>query len=140
MRKLLILIIALFMLAGCGNKTYDEISYDELNKMLEEKQNFILFIGSDTCSACSVYKGTLNDVIEEYGTDVKYIDLAQLSNAEESALVSKFPITGTPTTVFITKGEEKNTHNRIVGSAKKSKIIEEFKENGYIKTSGNMSR
>lgn len=134
MRKILILIVALFMLTGCGgNKTYDEISYDELNKMLEDKQDFILFIGSDTCSACNTYKGTLNDVIEEYGTDVKYIDLASLSEAQESSLISKFPITGTPTTVFITNGEEEDTHNRIVGSAKKSEIIEEFKDNGYIK-------
>ena len=133
MKKILILFISLFMLTACGNKTYDEISYDELNKMLEKKQDFILFIGSDTCSACNTYKGTLNDVIEEYGTDVKYINLASLSKAEESSLVSKFPINGTPTTVFITDGEEEDTHNRIVGSAKKSEIVNEFKENGYIK-------
>ena len=101
--------------------------------MLEKKQDFILFIGSDTCSACNTYKGTLNDVIEEYGTDVKYINLASLSKAEESSLVSKFPINGTPTTIFITDGEEEDTHNRIVGSAKKSEIVNEFKENGYIK-------
>ena len=133
MKKILILFISLFMLTACGNKTYDEISYDELNKMLEKKQDFILFIGSDTCSACNTYKGTLNDVIEEYGTDVKYINLASLSKAEESSLVSKFPINGTPTTVFITNGEEEDTHNRIVGSAIKSEIVNEFKENGYIK-------
>lgn len=133
MKKILILFITLFMLTACGNKTYDEISYDELNKMLEKKQDFILFIGSDTCSACNTYKGTLNDVIEEYGTDVKYINLASLSKAEESSLVSKFPINGTPTTIFITDGEEEDTHNRIVGSAKKSEIVNEFKENGYIK-------
>ena len=133
MKKILILFITLFMLTACGNKTYDEISYDELNKMLEKKQDFILFIGSDTCSACNTYKETLNDVIEEYGTDVKYINLASLSKAEESSLVSKFPINGTPTTVFITNGEEEDTHNRIVGSAKKSEIVNEFKENGYIK-------
>lgn len=132
MKKILILFITLFMFTACGNKTYDEISYDELNKMLEDKQDFILFIGSDTCSACNAYKGTLNDVIEEYGTDVKYIDLASLSEAQESSLISKFPITGTPTTVFITNGEEEDTHNRIVGSAKKSEIVEEFKDNGYI--------
>ena len=133
MKKILILFITLFMLTACGNKTYDEISYDELNKMLEKKQDFILFIGSDTCSACNTYKEILNDVIEEYGTDVKYINLASLSKAEESSLVSKFPINGTPTTVFITNGEEEDTHNRIVGSAKKSEIVNEFKENGYIK-------
>lgn len=134
MRKLLALFLTLILFTGCGaNKTYNEISYKDLNNMLENKEDFILFIGSNTCSACSVYKETLNGVIEEYGTDVKYIDLSKLSDKEESELLSKFPITGTPTTVFITKGEEKSSYNRIVGSAKKSEIIKKFKENGYIK-------
>ena len=122
------------MLTGCGTpKTYDEISYNELNNMLKDKDSFILFIGSSTCSACARYEVTLNDVIEEYGTDVKYIDLSKLSETDESALVSEFPISGTPTTVFIKKGEEESTYNRIEGAAKKSKIIDKFKENGYIK-------
>lgn len=115
------------------NKTYKEISYKELTNMLNQKQSFILFIGSDTCSACSSYKETLNEVISKYGTDVKYIDLHKLSEKEESDVISQFPITGTPTTVFITNGKEKDTYNRIVGNAKNSKIVEKFKENGYIK-------
>ena len=115
------------------NNTYEEISYAELNEMLKNKDDFVLFIGSNTCSACTVYRGTLNDVIGEYGVDVKYIDLSKLSKTESSKLTSKFPITGTPTTIFITDGDEEDSHNRIVGSAVKSKIIEKFKENGYIK-------
>ena len=134
MKKIFLLLISFLLITGCSSKTfYDEISYDELNNMLDDKESFILFIGSSMCSACTAYKGTLNSVIEDYGTDVKYIDLSKLSSAEESSITSQFPITGTPTTVFIEKGEEEDTHNRIVGSAKKSKIIEKFKENGYIK-------
>lgn len=133
MKKILVLIVAVFLLTGCGSTTYDEISYDELDKMIEEKQDFILFIGSNTCSACANYKITLNNVIEKYGVDVKYIDMAKLSDTEESKLVSKFPIKGTPTTVFIKDGEEEDSHNRIEGNAKNSKIVEKFKENGYIK-------
>ena len=121
------------MLTGCSKTTYDEISYSELNEKLENKEDFILFIGSSTCSACAAYEITLNDIIEEYNVDVKYIDLSKLSDGDESALVSEFPITGTPATIFITDGDEKDTHNRIDGNEKKSKIIEKFKENGYIK-------
>lgn len=134
MKKILALFVIAIMLAGClVNKTYHEISYEELNNMIENKESFILFIGSSACSACARYEVTLNDVIEEYGTDVKYIDLSKLSDTNESALISQFPISGTPTTVFIEKGEENSTYNRIEGAAKKSKIIEKFKENGYIK-------
>lgn len=122
------------MLTGCfGKTTYDEISYSKLNEMIDDKENFILFIGSSTCSACAAYEITLNDIIKEYNVDVKYIDLSKLSHDDESSLVSEFPISGTPTTVFITNGEEEDTHNRIDGNAKKSKIVEKFKENGYIK-------
>jgi hypothetical protein len=78
-------------------------------------------------------RGTLNDVISEYNVDVKYIDLSKLSDTQKSELSSVFPITGTPTTVFITNGVEKDTYNRIVGSVKKSEIIQAFKENKYIK-------
>ena len=134
MKKLFVLIVAVFMLTGCfANKTYDEVSYKELNNMLDKKENFILFIGSSTCSACARYEVTLNEVIRKYGTDVKYIDLSKLSETEESSLISEFPITGTPTTVFIEDGDEKDTHNRIEGAAKSSKIIDKFKENEYIK-------
>lgn len=133
MRKILIILIAIFSLTGCAPKTYEEVSYEKVNDMLEDKKSFILFIGSSSCGACARYSVTLNDVIEEYGTDVKYIDLSKLSKNEESRLLSMFPITGTPTTIFIDSGDEDSTYNRIVGSAKKSEIIDKFKENGYIK-------
>ncbi len=142
MKKKYVFLIVMFIIVILGvvllffmrkNNTYEEISYAELNEMLKNKDDFVLFIGSNTCSACTVYRGTLNDVIGEYGVDVKYIDLSKLSKTESSKLTSKFPITGTPTTIFITDGDEEDSHNRIVGSAVKSKIIEKFKENGYIK-------
>lgn len=134
MKKVLIIIVAIFALTACHvNKTYEEISYKQLTNMIDKKTSFILFIGSDTCSACSNYKETLNEVIKKYNVPVKYIDLHKLSESEESYVTSQFPITGTPTTVFVTKGKEKDTFNRINGSVKSSKIIKKFKENGYIK-------
>lgn len=133
MKRLFILGAIMFMLCGCSKTTYDEISYSELNKMIDEKKDFILFIGSSSCSACAAYEITLNDIIEEYNVDVKYIDLSKLSKEDESALVSEFPISGTPATIFITNGDEEDTHNRIDGNQKKSKIIEKLEENGYIK-------
>ncbi len=134
MKKILILICAIFLLSGCNsNKTYHEISYKRLNEMIDNKENFVLMIGSETCSACKNYKVTLNEVISDYNVDVKYIDLSKLSDEEESILISTFSITGTPTTVFMTKGNEEDNYNRIVGNAKYSKIVYKLKENGYIK-------
>lgn len=129
-----IIFICLLLLAGCSIvKTYDEISYKQFNYMLNKKQSFVLFIGSTECEACSKYKVTLNKVISKYNLDIKYIDLAKLSEKNKGELISKFPISGTPTTIFIEKGKEKDTYNRIDGNVKYSKIIQKLKDNKYIK-------
>ena len=134
MKKMLLVVLSVIFLTACSTvKTYDEINYKNLNSMLDKKEKFILFIGSTTCSACDTYKVTLNKVIEKYSVDIKYIDLSKLSEEEESELVSKFPISGTPTTIFIEDGKEKDTYNRINGSVKYSKIVEKLKKNKYIK-------
>lgn len=133
MKKILLLIGIIFLTACTSVKTYDEVSYKELNKMLKNKNDFILYIGSSTCSHCKEYKETLNKVIEDYNLDIKYIDISKLSEKDSSEFQSNYPISGTPTTIFIEDGEEKDTYNRIVGSAKYSKIVEKLKENDYIK-------
>ena len=81
MRKILyvlILIPLLLIISGCGAKTYDEITYDDLNNMLDDKESFVLFIGSATCTHCDAYKVTLNKVIEEYNVDIKYLDISKI--------------------------------------------------------------
>ena len=133
MKKILLVILILFI-SGCGVlKTYDEISYKKLNNMLDKKESFILFIGSSTCSACSSYKITLNKVVKRYGVDIKYIDLSKLSSKKKGDVTARFPISGTPATIFIENGEEEDTYNRIDGNVRYSKIIEKLKENGYVK-------
>ena len=132
MKKIILFFLVLF-LAGCSSvKTYDEINYKSLNKMIKAKEDFVLFIGSSTCQACDSYKVTLNNVIEKYNVDIKYIDLSKLNEKEKGELNFKFPITGTPTTIFVYDGEEKDTYNRINGNVKYSKIVEKLKKNKYI--------
>ena len=126
--------VALFI-SGCGStKTYTEISYTDLNKMLDDKESFVLFIGSATCTHCASYKVTLNKVIDENNVDgVYYIDVDNLSEKDTSSLQAKFPFSGTPTTIFIEKGQEESTFNRIEGEASYSEIVDALTENNYIK-------
>ena len=122
----------MLFLTGCGRTSYDEISYSELQDLIDNKESFPLVIASATCSACNSYRPTLEKFIEKYNVDVKYIDLDKLTDKEESDLMNEFPITGTPTTVFVEDGEEKDTYNRIVGNKKFSQTEEAYRENGYI--------
>ena len=129
---LALLIVPLF-LTGCTPKTYEEVSYNKLKTMIDNKEDFILLIGAAHCSACEAYKPTLNKVITDYHLAVKYIDLDGLSDPEYEYVLANFDITGTPTIVFVKKGQEVSSQNRIVGNEKYSKTVEILKENGYIK-------
>lgn len=133
MKKILIVLITIttLCLTGCGGpKTYDEVSYQELNNMIKDKQDFILMIGAESCSACKSYKFVLNKIIEKYKIDIKYIDNDKLSDDEYADLQSNFYFTATPTTVFVENGKETD---RITGNQKYSKTLEKMKEKKYIK-------
>ena len=135
MKKVIILLISIFCifsLTGCGPTTYDEISYSTLNKMIKERKNFILFIGSTECSACSSFKITVNELVKNYKVDIKYIDISKLTSNENDKLLEKFPFNATPTTVFVKKGKEIDD-DRIVGNEKYSKVEKKLKEKGYIR-------
>lgn len=136
-KKILVTMITIafiMTLTGCGGpKTYDEISFSQYQEKIKNKDDFILFIGSETCSACSAYKIGLNKVIEKYHVDVKYLDIANLSDEQLKELNSSFYFSGTPTTIFIEDGAEAEDKKRIDGNVKYSKIVSTMQENGYIK-------
>ncbi len=134
MKKVIITIITIitaFCLTGCGGpKTYDEITYNELETMIKNKEDFILMIGAESCSACKSYKIALDKVIEKYKVDIKYIDNDKLSSDEYADLESNFYFTATPTIVFVENGKEAD---RMVGNKKYSETVEILKEKKYIK-------
>lgn len=130
----IITLLLVICIVGCSNglKTYKEIDYNTYGEMIDNKEDFILFIGSNECSHCIEYEETLDEVIKEYNVEVNYLDLSKLSKEEMNEFKSQISFTGTPTTIFIEKGEEKSHYNRIVGALSYDKIVEKFKENGYV--------
>lgn len=131
---ILLVTISAFTLTGCGGpKTYDEIDFIQYQDNIKSGDKFILFIGSETCSACSAYKFGLDKVIEKYHVDVKYLDISKLNEKELMELKTRFYFKGTPTTVFVEDGVEIKDSKRINGNVKYSKIVSIMKENGFIK-------
>ena len=132
--KILISFIFVFLLAGCGDKisTYDEINYDEYSSMIENSEDFILYLGSANCSHCINFKPTLEKIIKNYQLDIKYIDISTLTEKEYAVLKNKTKLHGTPTVVFVKKGIVQ-TSPKIVGALSYDKTVKIFKESGYIK-------
>ncbi|MCI8545304.1 MAG: hypothetical protein HFH09_03635 [Bacilli bacterium] len=137
MKKLFVFVIIglSLLLTGCGNKlkTYKEVDYKTLMNMFEEKQSFILFIGSTECQHCDLYKETLNEVISKYQVKISYIDISKLSMEENAKLKIYVNYNGTPTTAFIEQGEETSMYDRIDGNKPLNKVVEKLKKKGYIK-------
>lgn len=137
MRKILICLMFCFVLflTGCSNKltTYHEISYEEYTNMKSNGDTFPLVIGSSTCSACSLFKVTMDKFIKEYQVEVFYIDISKLSDDDLNLLKSDVNFSSTPTTLFIKNGEHTSVYYRIVGSESISVVLNSYKKMGFIK-------
>lgn len=127
------LLFCIIGLTGCNKyNTYVEVSYDELQEKINNKDSFALVIGSNTCSACANYKKNMEEVIKDYQIEIFYLDCDKLSDEQDSKLYSKYVINATPTTIFIKDGEEESTYDRIIGASGYSDIVKNLKKHGII--------
>ena len=131
---LLILVSAIIADRILSKNYYNEISYSNLMKKLDEKGDIIILISQTTCGHCMTYKPKLEDISNTYKVPVYYIDVDTLNENEYKSLNSRlnFSNSGTPLTIFLKNGEETTAANRISGDASREKIINKFKNNGFI--------
>lgn len=144
MNKKLITIISIIVLIGVifgiysilnsdKIKTYDEIEYSEYTKMVNNKESFILYIGSATCSHCQDFKPTIEKFIKDYQLDIKYIDISKLDDKQYSVLKNKTKLSGTPTIVIFKEGiVESGSSNKIQGAVDYETVEDFFKSKEYI--------
>lgn len=132
--KSIIVILLLCFVSGCGSKvtTYEQIDYTKYTTMKEADEDYILYVGSSSCSHCQNFKPTLENIIKEYQLKVYYIDISTLTEKEYSVLSNDTKLQGTPTVVFVEDGVVQ-TSPKIVGSVSYAVALEKFKESGYIK-------
>lgn len=139
MKKMFKCIIILFMLTiiltGCSSNDNHiiDISFNEFKEKMDNKDTFALYIGNENCSHCVSYLPTLKSVLDSYNITIYHLDNSKLTDEEDSLFKNYASISGTPTVIFITKGEEETTLNRIVGETSFDATKERFKTNGYIK-------
>lgn len=134
MFKLFLLVVPIIiMVTACKNGSYNEIDFDTFEKLIEKKENFVLVVGSSQCSHCAEYEVTMDEIINEYGLDIKYINVFNLTEKEKAKLDAKTHYNyATPTTVFFKDGKLDNT-STIRGNQKKENVEKKLIKNGYIK-------
>ena len=130
--KLFLVVMLLLITTGCGNKNFKEISYKEYNKLLENKETFILEIMKTDCLYCEKLEPKLKEVVNEYNIKIKVLNTANMSKEDVEDLYAVTGISGTPTILFYTDGAEETTASRIKGNVSTKKLISKFKANGII--------
>lgn len=148
MKKILIVLLSLFAITGCGNKVYDKyqatkvakndtriktytnITYDEYTKKIEEKESFVILLWQTGCSHCEAFEPKLNKIISYFNLNVYGLNLAELSEEEYAKVKNKTFISGTPTMVYIKEGRNSQ---KLVGDKDESEILEFLTKIGYLK-------
>ncbi len=130
--KLFLIIMLVLMTTGCGNKYLKEISYKEYHELLDNKESFILEIMKTDCPHCKNLKPKLEEVASKYGIEIKVLNTANMSKEDVDKLYDETGISGTPTILFYTDGEEESVYSRIKGNVSEEKLISKFKDNDII--------
>lgn len=125
----LILGVLVCITTGCTKNYIVEISYDEYQKLLENKETFVLEVMKNDCTACKGIRPKLKKISEKYKVEIKYIDISKLKEEQ----VDSLGISATPTIIFYTDGEEETTSARLEGNLSEKKIIEKFQSSSFIK-------
>lgn len=133
---LIILIIAVLILvifSNNGKNYFVGLSYEELNKKIENKDDFVLCVSSTTCSHCAEYKPKLKEIANKYKVEIYYTDVDLYSKEDNKSFSDSYKITGTPTTLIFIDGKEVSVMSRIEGDVSKDKVISTLNKYDFIK-------
>ena len=134
---LTVIICAAIWFIGKGfNKTeypyIHELTFNELESKLNNQDSFVLIITQTGCSHCEAYLPVVQNVSDKYKVDFYVLNRTNISDEERTKLKNIANISGTPTTLFYTSGEEKSALNRLVGQTTEYRLVEKLTSEGYI--------
>lgn len=133
MKKIFVVLIALFMLTACSNSGLSKLSYKSLNDKLDKKETFVLLLTDNTDSG-NTLKNTLKNVSKENNIKCFYLSTDKLSSSEKEKLQSKITYDDSNIIVFIKDGIENSILTRIDDIYISSNNLKnELQAQGYLK-------
>lgn len=133
MKKIFVVLIALFMLTACSSNGTSKLSYKSLNDKLDKKETFVLLLTDNTDSG-NTLKNTLKKVSKENNLKCFYLSTDKLSSSEKEELQSKITFTDSNIIVFVKNGIENSILTRIDDTYISSDALKnELQEQGYLK-------
>ncbi len=136
-KKLFILtltMIGCFCISGCTENlnTIKELEYDQVKEKIDRKESFILEVIQTGCSHCEEFSPRLKKILAENHITAYSMNLHNLTDEQKKEFKEISYVSGTPTVIFFTEGEEETSH-KIVGAVSNKNILAHLKDMGYIK-------
>lgn len=119
-----------------GTTGFTEITYSEYEEKLGTEAPFVLVIVNEGCGYCEMYEPVVEKVANTYNLPINYINLANLTTEERTALNKsntylKKNQWGTPTTLFMYGNQVVES---IGGYVDEETFVEFVKENFVVDT------
>ena len=132
-KKIIFLLTILILATACSSNNFKKINLNELQKKLEAKETFILYL-TDESDDVKVLKNTLEKVAKNNNLTVFYLNTLKLKDNDLEKLKELFTYEDTNFISFIKNGEEETVLSRISDTfIGEKKLTQEFINQGYIK-------
>ena len=109
-----------------------DISYSDLESMLNNKENKMVFLGSEYCGWCLYQKPILRKIVKDYDVEINYLNLANISEDDSNKLTSlhdDLASFGTPCFIVLENGSVTVVDQGARGT---SDMVDFLKTNGFI--------
>lgn len=131
MKKLLSLLAVFFLaigIVGCSGSAVQSTDPKGVNEKIEKKESFVLVASSTTCAYCKEYEPIVKEFTEKMpDVSVVKVDIDKISDqTEKNDFITKFVISGTPTTIMINKGEVKMTKSGALTEAQLEELANQY--------------
>ena len=113
MKKLVVLMLVLFLCFGCSAKEKEpgqvlEVPAVDIQEMFDQKEDFVFFVAQTTCPHCEVFFETLDEYLPNNSVTIYYVEADDPINHDTFDYIwdTYFPdVSNTPTTLLVRDGE-----------------------------------
>lgn len=89
MKKIVFISLSILLLiTGCKSSGFIEVDTQTVNEKLENKDNFILYMGLSYCSACKIFRSVVESSIEREGFNVYYLEFDKVPEKDKELLTT----------------------------------------------------
>ncbi len=125
------------------DKNITFINYDEYSKLIKDKKNHIIVIGSTTCPHCLAIKPALNEVAGNYNITINYLTLDEMEQTDKNNFFKSLETIGYDDEKFLEEGsigtplvlmiKNNKVSDYFSGERTISQLVREFTKAGFIK-------